>query len=43
VARGGVVTVAGANSDSQFGSPIVLGLPSVLPSRIAARGRQKLQ
>src|SRR5262245_47574484 len=43
VARGGVVCVAGLNSDSQAGSPTVAALPSVSPSRIAARGRQKLQ
>src|SRR5262245_19515786 len=43
VARGGVVAVSAANSDSQFGSATVFGLPSVSASRIAALGRQKCQ
>ena len=43
VPSGGVVCVAGANSDSQFGSGTVAGFPSVPASRIAARGRQKFQ
>ena len=43
VPSGGVVCVAGANRDSQFGSGTVAGFPSVPASRIAARGRQKCQ
>ena len=37
------MAVCGANSASQLGSALVAGLPSVSASRIAARGRQKLQ
>ena len=43
MASGGVVCVAGLKSDSQLGSAIVAGLPSLSASRIAARGRQKAQ